>query len=119
MAKQHKKFRPRYDAKQAGPIVIDTNEEPRGVEVETLFVIDNEEYKIPKVVPAIVGMRALEVAATDGEAASVRWLLREVLGEKAYDALLACESVTSTQLGQIMTVVRDKAMGDMEDALGN
>lgn len=121
MAKQHKRFKPkaRYGEASPGPIVIDTSAGEQDVETEVLFTIDGDEYTVPKVVPAIVGVRALEVAATEGEAASVRWLMLEVLGQEAYDALLACTGVTSKQLGQIMTVVRDKAMGDMEDALGN
>lgn len=119
MAKQHRKFKPRYaDQKQAGPIVISTTD-VQDVETEVLFVIDDVEYAVAKEVPATIGLRALEIAADEGDAASMSWLMREVLGSKAYDALLACDAVTSKQLGQIMQVVRDKAMGDMEDALGN
>lgn len=121
MAKRaQRKFKDRYAGqKSAGPIVINTKDAPDEVATEVLFTIDDVEYTVAKEVPAIIGMRALEIAADEGDAASMSWLMREVLGGKAYEALLACDAVTSSQLAQIMQVVRDKAMGDMEEALGN
>ena len=120
MAKRQRKFKDRYAGqKSAGPIVISTKDAPEDVETEVLFTIDDVEYTVAKEVPAIIGMRALEIAADEGDAASMSWLMREVLGGKAYEALLACDAVSSKQLAQIMQVVRDKAMGDMEEALGN
>jgi hypothetical protein len=119
--KPGRKYRDRYATEKSEPIEIHTLDpaDAPDVETEVLFTIDGTEYRVPKEVPPITGLRALDIIADEGEAPGLRWLLQEVLGQDGYDALLACPSITSKQLGQIMTVVRDKAMGDLEAASGN
>ena len=119
MAKQQKQFRKRYGTTSPGPIVISTTQDEKDVETEVLFSIDGEDYTIPTEVPAVIGLRFLDVAAEEGDAAGIRWLMREVLGDKGWMALLACDAVKGEQLAQIMQVVRDKAVGTLEAAQGN
>lgn len=84
-----------------------------------LFSIDGEVYGIQQEIPASVALRALDVARRQGEEIMMSWVLEEVLGQKAYQALLDCRTVTPGQLKSIMNVVVDQVMGSLEESRGN
>ena len=45
-----------------------------------LFSIDGTEYTMPAEAPGYIGLEAVEIWATQGEASGTRWLMIELLG---------------------------------------
>jgi len=98
-------------------IEITTTDAPP-VEREDLFSIDGVVYTIPKDMPGTLALTLLDTARKQGESVAISWLLEEVLGENAYGALLACKTVTRTQMSAVVTVIREKVMGALEQMQG-
>lgn len=92
-----------------GPIRI--RSKAANVDREPFFYIDDEEYTIPKVISPAVAMRFMDRLA-DGmsDEKAVSLMLREVLGAKAVKALGQAEGMTSEDMANIISVVREKAM---------
>lgn len=77
-----------------------------------LFSIDGTEYTMPAEAPGYIGLEAVEIWATQGEAAGTRWLMRELLGEDGYDALRTCKTITKAQMRQVTRILVQHALGD-------
>lgn len=77
-----------------------------------LFSIDGTEYTMPAEVPGYVALEATDLWATQGEAVSTRWLMRELLGDEGYAALRACKTITKAQVRQVMQIMVKHALGD-------
>jgi hypothetical protein len=83
-----------------------------------LFYVDDEEYSIPKKIGRNHGLRYLQTMRKQGEAIAAQELLEILIGEDGYTALMECEDLEDEQLDQIMTRLRDMALGEVEDETG-
>lgn len=83
-----------------------------------LFYVDDEEYSIPKRVGRNHGLRYLRTSRKQGEALAAQELLEVLIGEDGYEALMNCDDLKDEQLDQIMTRLRDMALGEVEDEEG-
>lgn len=116
-----KKRTPGRPTKPTGPVVIKrrdrTAEEDAdpGILVFTISDSDGDaDYFMPRRIPAGFSLQALEEMQEMGEVAAAAWLLKEVLGEDAYDALKGDPDLEPEQLEQIVSTVTQHVMGQME-----
>ena len=84
---------------------------------EPFFILDGTEYSIPKKIPSRVALQVLE-KMEDGDSDLTQFLLDEVLGGGAYDALRESDSVSMEELGWVFTQVNERALGELEKAQG-
>lgn len=84
---------------------------------ETLFAIDGQHYTIAVPVAAGMTLQALDKMLEVGESGAMMWLLRELIGKVAYEALSTHPDVTTEHLVGILERLQTLAMGDLE-ALG-
>jgi len=94
-------------------IEIDSNDV--NTEVKELFSIDGRIYTMPVEVSASVALQYLHVARAEGETASISWVMEEVLGTEAYDALRKCRALKPHQLQAVIKVVTETVMGALEE----
>lgn len=98
------------------PDILDiVTTEPEPIEQVPAFRIDGVLYSMPAKVSAHTALNLLDRIRTEGREAGMAWALREMLGAKAYGALLKCRSLTSDQLNQIMEMAEKLALGALED----
>lgn len=95
-----------------------TTDAPEFAETEPLFSIDGVTYSIPKIISGSTALAFLKAAREDGEGLATAWLMEEVLGKEAFDALAACKTVTQAQMGAVMTVVKERTMAALEAVRG-
>lgn len=96
--------------------MIEINSNEINTEVKDLFSIDGRVYSMPIEVSASVALQMLHVARTEGEQAAVSWVMEEVLGTEAYDALRTCKALKPHQLQAVIKVVTETVMGAMEES---
>lgn len=96
------------------PINFDSRPPVTEVDRVHLFTLDGKDYFIPERIRPAVGLRYLYELKVKDEQYAIAGLLFAVLGEDAMDALSSSESVTPQDLKVIMEIVRDRAMGAME-----
>jgi len=96
------------------PIRIVTPETPPEVEMVEVFSIDDRPYCVPKDVSPSVALRFMKLARQTGTEIAMGALLEEMLGEEAYDALANCPHVTKEQFADVMTLIREHALGAVE-----
>jgi hypothetical protein len=84
---------------------------------EPFFELDGEQYTIPKKIPSRVALQVLEKMEA-GDADLTQFLLDEVLGEGAYDALRDSDSVSMAELAWVFEQVNERALGELEKAQG-
>ena len=82
---------------------------------EPFFTLDGEEYTIPKRIPSRIALQVLEKMEA-GDSDLTQFLLDEVLGGGAYDALR--DSVSMAELGWVFNQVSERALGELEKAQG-
>jgi len=92
--------------------------EPIDKEKIPFFVIGETTYYVPKVIGQNIALKALEVFRNEGDYAIANWLVEEVLGEDAYEALRDCEDITPEDLEWLFDELSKRALGPMEKALG-
>lgn len=95
-------------------IEINTNEPVETVPGIPVFSIDGKEYCMPGVIPGNTALRVLELIRVSGEVHAMAWAVPEVLGEKAWNALLNCPTIRQEQVNAIMEVVGEHVMGAVE-----
>jgi hypothetical protein len=102
------------------PILIESVE-PEEVEQIHLFTIDGVDYHMPAVIPPSVALEMMDIVRREGDLAASAWMLEEVLGTDAYEALIHCRSITKAQMRQINDIVADHVVGQLgdEDPAGN
>lgn len=83
-----------------------------------LFYVDDDEYSIPKRIGRNHGLRYLQTMRKQGEALAAQELLEILIGEDGYEALMNCDDLEDAQLDQIMTRLRDMALGEVEEQEG-
>lgn len=80
-----------------------------------LFSIDGQEYTMPAEIGAELALAAIDRLRTMPAEAVEAWLLEEVVGSKAYRALLGCKGLKRHQLKAVMVAVREHVMGPLEE----
>jgi len=96
--------------------MIEINSNEINTAVKDLFSIDGRVYTMPAEVSASVALEMLHRARTEGEQAAVSWVMEEVLGKEAYDALRTCKALKAHQLQAVIQVVTENVMGAMEES---
>jgi hypothetical protein len=115
-----KKSAIRRPAVKPEPVIITTEDESQEPQERIpVFTLDDVEYTMPAHIPASMSLRVLDMIRRVGQEAAVSWVLEEVLGDEAYQALLNCRSLKPSQLLAVMAVVQDHVLGAMEEAAGN
>jgi hypothetical protein len=101
--------------------LVEITSVPEGDEPEPIpvFAIDGETYTMPAVISASFALEVLDRMRTDGEMAVTGWMLEEVLGTEAYEALKGCKGLNTDQLKAIMDHVSEHVMGALEGTSGN
>lgn len=99
------------------PVKIRTDEVAEE-EREPFFYLDDVEYTIPKHIAPSVTLRFMDRAA-DGEMAAVGWLMRELLGDDAMDALEESGSITDEQMATLMDYIQKKVLAASRKQLPN
>ena len=84
---------------------------------EPFFFLDGREFTIPRKIPSRIGLQALEKMEA-GDEDLTGWLLDEVLGGGAYDALRGSDSVSMAELGWVFEQVTERAIGELEKSQG-
>lgn len=82
---------------------------------QPLFYVGEKEYTIPVDVPGSLTLKALDMTATEGEVIATRWVMRQVLGDDGYKALLTHPDITKRELAAITKVVRELVFGEAEE----
>ncbi|TQS30055.1 hypothetical protein [Microbispora sp. KK1-11] len=93
---------------------LSTSAAPVAVEKVPLFSIDDVEYGMPATIRPNVALKYLRMVRTQGGDVAEAWLLEEVLGAEAYEALMEYDQLTVDQLNQVMAIVRDHVLGQAE-----
>lgn len=93
-------------------------------ERELLFRIAGTEHTMLKEPPPALALSALELAERRGGteqavAFADVYIMREMLGDKSYRALLGCKTMTRAQYIKIVNRVMTRAMGALEDEDGS
>lgn len=79
-----------------------------------LFYIGDDEYTVPRSVPAGIALQYMRVARESGTEAGAGALLSRALGEEAYLALEKARGLTDEQLNRIIQIVLDLSLGKVE-----
>lgn len=82
---------------------------------EPLFELDGVEYTIPKHFPASLALDYIDRARRMPEPLVAAWLLEEVAGSDAYNALRECKTLRVADLRAIQEVVRRNVFGEQEE----
>lgn len=82
---------------------------------QPLFYIGDKEYTIPVDVPGSLTLKALDMTADQGEIIATRWVMRQVLGDDGYQALLNAPNITKPELAAITKVIRELVFGEAEE----
>jgi|SRR5688572_22843375 len=92
------------------------SEAPTGpVGRQPLFYIGEKEYTIPVDVPGSLTLKALNMTAEKGEVEATVWVMRQVLGNEGYQALLNAPDITKPELAAITKVIRELVFGEAEE----
>lgn len=89
-------------------------------EREPLFSIDDQEYTIPVegAVPPALGLAALERARAEGVVVAEAWAMEMLIGAAGWRALRSCVDITQEQMRAIMRIIRERALGPVEQEEG-
>lgn len=79
-----------------------------------LFTIDNEEYTIPKLPRGNLALQYLDKVKNEGSDWADAWLLEEMLGSDAYEALMNFEYLTPEQLDAVLDLCQKQVVGKLE-----
>jgi hypothetical protein len=80
-----------------------------------LFYVGQKEYTIPVDVPGSLTLQALDMTAEKGEVEATVWVMKKVLGEDGYKALLTHPDITKRELAGIQKVIRELVFGEAEE----
>jgi len=96
------------------PIRLSTKPPEGADERVTLFYIDEQAYTIPKRPRANIALQYLDRVREEGTEQGAAWLLHNMLGEDAYDALMGYEYLTPEQLSAIVELCQRHTVGKLE-----
>jgi hypothetical protein len=80
-----------------------------------VFSIGSTVYTVPAEPPVSLALKALDLQYRRGGAWAEVFIMREMLGETGYRALLDCKTLTRDQYAAITAAIRSLAFGDQED----
>jgi hypothetical protein len=89
-------------------------EENETVETVEVFKLDGKVYSLPKDVSAGVSLKYLQLQTEEGPDAAAYYIMREMLGQEAFDALANHPRLKKADLNKIMSVVEEHALADEE-----
>lgn len=89
----------------------DVKDEAEQVE---LFSLDGQMYSIPAKPKVNIALKYLRLVRQQGQEVAAGWLLEELLGTEAYEALMDFEDLTEEQLETVMMVAQTAILGAME-----
>lgn len=81
------------------------------IEMIDVFELDGEVYQMPKKVSAGLGLKYLKIQAERGQDAAIYYMMLELLGDEAYEALMDHPSLDQEALDQILEVVEAHGLG--------
>jgi hypothetical protein len=93
------------DAREAGT-------KPAGV-VE-LFRLGGRVFAIPEKARVNVALKYLWMAKTKGEEVAGQWMLEQLLGDEAYQALMEFDDLEPGQLAAILAAAQKVVLGSLE-----
>lgn len=97
------------------PIRLPAQAEEKPVGRQPLFYIGDQEYTIPVDVPGSLTLKALDMTDQQGEVIATIWVMKQVLGEEGYKALLNAPNITKPELAAIQKVIRELVFGEAEE----
>lgn len=120
-SKSRKQSRERFDLSDIEPIKLDVadgddngSDDDDAVEQIHVFSIGDTDYYMPVQVDYVHSIRAMEIQAQRGEAASVAYMLRVTLGDEAYEALINYPKLREEHFEQIMATANKIVMASRE-----
>lgn len=100
-------------------IELSTSEATADIEMVELFSIDGKSYEIPKKPRMNIALRAMKLMRTQGTEAAGAYMLEELLGEEAYDALCDYDDLDADTLQAIMAGAQKVVFGGLEGPKGS
>lgn len=88
-------------------------------ELVTLFKLDGVEYKVSANPRAAVALKGLNYVEKYGPELANLMMLKDLLGEEAFEKLSGCEKLTPKQLAQIVDLAYKLCFGTIEVNPGN
>jgi hypothetical protein len=96
-------------------IQIDAPAETEKVEMVPLFAVDGKTYKIPSRIPPNVSLQILAKVEERGVVFGEIYMLRTVLGDSAFDALLSSAGLKEEHMTAIAARVQKVVFGKTEE----
>lgn len=103
-------------------IELHTSTDAKPAAMVDLFSIDDTMYQIPAKPKVNIALKFLRMARTQGMEIASGWLLEELLGEDAFEALMNYDDLTAEDMEQVMAVAQEVTLGAVEASqapLGN
>lgn len=92
-----------------------STEKPADADVRvTLFTLDDQKFTIPKLPRANLALQYLDKVRDEGTDFATAWLLEEMLGSDAYEALLDFEYLKPEQLETIVELCQKQVVGKLD-----
>lgn len=79
-----------------------------------VFYIDDEAYTVPAKPGAEISLQALDILAERGEGAAIHYMMKAMLGEDGYHALMTYQDLPADALAQVMKKIQEIANGPLE-----
>jgi hypothetical protein len=92
--------------------------EPAERATEPLFRVGGKVYNIIKEFTASECLRALEIAATQGNIVSKLWLMQTALGQEGFNALKGANEMRPEQFKEISDIIEAKSLSTSKGMLG-
>jgi hypothetical protein len=93
--------------------IVSTPEDPEDEGIP-VFSIDGVLYCMPSMVESSLALEMLDQVRHTDEMSATAWMLEQVLGTEAYQALKSARGMKPEQLNAIIDHVVDHAMGGLE-----
>ena len=87
---------------------------PTELEMEPVFQIDDDIYRIPKKPSAGLALGYLEKQSTEGPDSAVYWMMVQMLGEDGYQALKNHPALERSQMDAIIQHIEKRVLGGIE-----
>ena len=88
------------------------------IEMIDVFELDGDVFQMPKKVSAGIGLKYLKIQAERGPDAAIYYMMLELLGEEAYEALMEHPSLDKETLDQILETVESHGLGASQGKSG-
>lgn len=95
-------------------IRIEPRDEGEAEERVDLFYIGATKYTMLAHPSGSLVIKYMDLTAEKGVDQAMRYVLKAVLGEESYNALMDCDDVTHAQLTKILEIVLKHAMGPVD-----